>query len=172
MRQFEYSTMHIIFTVSPQLMCPKWERKAHHLRSNARFTPEKTRVRGNQPFPSASLPPPGVSATATPASAPRASRGGCSASASIIQRGTTARDVTPSTRTGPGPGPPGTPPTSAWVSSCHDQNATSSGEVELAPQNPSGNIKLPETLICRQRTDRWIRQLDVWTHPVVSIYGH
>lgn len=67
-------------------------------------------------FHKPSLPPSGVSATATPASAPRGSRGGCSASASTTQRGTTARDVTLFTRTDPGPGLPGTPPTSAWVS--------------------------------------------------------
>lgn len=39
-RSFEYSTMHISFTVSLQLMWPKWERKAHLLASNARFTAE------------------------------------------------------------------------------------------------------------------------------------
>lgn len=94
-----------------------------------------------------SPPPSGASATATPASAPRGGRGGCSASASTIQRGTTARDVTLFTRTDPGPGRPGTPPTSAWVSirllaGCHTRLRTKNNNCQRQGWAlPSGNIK-------------------------------
>ena len=62
--------------------------------------------------------PSDVSVTVTPASALRGNTGGWCVPASITRRETTARDVTPFTRTDPGPGPRGTLPTSVWVSSC------------------------------------------------------
>ena len=60
--------------------------------------------------------PPGVSVMAMAVSVCWTSRGLWCVTASITLSGWTARGVTHSTRTGLGPGPPATLPTSVWVS--------------------------------------------------------
>lgn len=84
--------------------------------------------------------PSDVSVTVTPANALRGNLVTWSAPASITQWELTARDVTPFTRTDPGPGPLGTPPMSVWVSSlipgcCHKPTGCSHLE------NTRGSVK-------------------------------
>lgn len=69
-----------------------------------------------------------VSVTVTPVSVLKGNMAAWSVPASITQWELTARDVTLSTRTDPGPGPLGIPPMSVWVSSwtpgrCHKPTA-------------------------------------------------
>lgn len=93
--------------------------------------------------------PLGVSVTVTPASVSRGNMVAWSVPANITQWEWTARDVTPFTRTDPGPGPLGTPPTSVWVSSlplgrCHKPIRCTQKKKKIhgAVLNSSDNLRL------------------------------